>query len=95
VEPGSPFEGESWPGPVPLHRTKQGLMPPVKFRLGGFTQLSRIILAENSDGSVPAHMKGREGNLMVGTQIQSLGMPSPLDGASDAPTAGHPLCRFV
>jgi hypothetical protein len=50
---------------------------------------------ENSDGSVPDHMEGREGNLPVGTQIQSLRMSGPLDGALDAPAAGHPLCRYV
>jgi hypothetical protein len=69
VELGSPFRGESQPGQVPLHSTRQGLMPPVKFGPGGFTRLSLIILAKNPDDSVPAHMKGREGNLSVKTQI--------------------------
>jgi hypothetical protein len=44
---------------------------------------------------MPAHTKECEGNLLVGTQIWSLRVPGPLDGASDAPTAGHLLCRFV
>jgi hypothetical protein len=57
--------------------------------------ISRVILAENPDGSMPAHMKGHEGNLSVGTQIRGLRMPGPLDGALGAPTASHPLCRFV
>jgi hypothetical protein len=69
VEPGSPFGGESQPGQVPLHRIKQGLMPPspIKFGLGGFTCVSWVILVQNSDGSMPAHMKGREGNLPIET----------------------------
>jgi hypothetical protein len=45
-------------------------MPPsIKSGIGGFTRLSRVILAENLDGSMPAHIEGREGNLSVGTQI--------------------------
>jgi hypothetical protein len=42
-------------------------MPPlVKFRPGGFTRFSQLILVENSDGSMPAHMKGHEENLPIG-----------------------------
>jgi hypothetical protein len=48
---------------------------------GGFTRLFRVILAENPDGSMPAHTKGLEGNLVVQTQIQSMRMPGPLTGA--------------
>jgi hypothetical protein len=96
VEPGSPFGGESQSGQVPLHRIRQGVMPPlIKSGPGGFTHLSWVILAENPDGSMPAHTKGHEGNLPVGSQIQSLRMLSPLDGALGEPTAGHPLCRFI
>jgi hypothetical protein len=40
---------------------------PIRSELGGFTRLSQVILVENSDGSMPAHMKGREGNLLIGT----------------------------
>jgi hypothetical protein len=71
VEHGSPFEGESQPGQVPLHRIGQGLMPPplIKSRLGGFMRLSRVILAEKPVGSMPAHTKGHEGNILVGTHI--------------------------
>jgi hypothetical protein len=58
-------------------------------------RLSRIILAENPDGSMPAHMEGHEGKLLVETQIQSLRMSGFIDGAPDVPAAGHPLCRFV
>jgi hypothetical protein len=43
--------------------------PPIKSKLGGFKLLPWVILAENPDGSVLAHMKGHEGNLLVGTQI--------------------------
>jgi hypothetical protein len=50
---------------------------------------------ENLDGSVPAHMEGLEGNLLVRTQIQNLRMLTPLDGPLDASAAGHPLCHFV
>jgi hypothetical protein len=57
--------------------------------------LSRVILAGNPNGSMSAHMKGHEGNLPVKTQIQSLWMSGPLDGAPDAPTVGHPFCRFI
>jgi hypothetical protein len=69
VEPGSPFKGERQLGQVPLHRIKLGLMPPslIKFGLGGFTCLSRVILVQNSHGSMPAHMKGCEGNLLIET----------------------------
>jgi hypothetical protein len=42
-----------------------------------------------------AHTEGREGSLLVGTQIRSLRMSGPLVGAFDAPAAGHPLCHFV
>jgi hypothetical protein len=90
VEPGSPFRHEIQVGQVTLHRTIQGLMPPVKSRLDGFTHLSRIILAKNPDGSMPAHTKGCEGNLLLKTQIRSLRMSGPLDGAPDALTTGSP-----
>jgi hypothetical protein len=50
---------------------------------------------ENPDGPMPAHTKGREGNLSVMAQILSLRMPGPLNGAPGAPTAGHPLCHFI
>jgi hypothetical protein len=70
VEHGSPFWGQSQTGQVPLHRIRQGLMPPlIKSGSGGFTHLSWVILAENSDGSMLAHMKGRKGNLPIRTQI--------------------------
>jgi hypothetical protein len=58
-------------------------------------RLSRVILAENLDGSIPAHTKGHEGNLSVETQIQSLRIPGPLDGALGLPTTSQPLCCFV
>jgi hypothetical protein len=47
------------------------LMPPhpVTSRPVGFTHLSQAILEENTDDSVLAHTKGRERNLLVGTQI--------------------------
>jgi hypothetical protein len=70
VERGSPFGGESQPGQVPLHRIRHGPMPPqIKFEPSGFMRLSQVILAENPDGSKVAHTKGREGKLLVGTQI--------------------------
>jgi hypothetical protein len=50
---------------------------------------------ENPDGSILAHTKGHDGNVRVGTLIQSLSMSGPLDGAPGVPTTGHPLCRFV
>jgi hypothetical protein len=42
-------------------------MPPPLIKSGscGFMCLSRVILAENMDGSMPAHMDGSEGNLLV------------------------------
>jgi hypothetical protein len=69
-------QGESQPGQVPLHRIRQGLRPPPPMNSGpgDFTHLSRVILVENLDGSIPAHTKGREGNLSVRTQIRSLRM---------------------
>jgi hypothetical protein len=62
---------EIQPGQVPLHRIRQGLMPPspIKSGPGGFTCLSWVTLVENLDGSIPAHTEEREGNLPVGTQI--------------------------
>jgi hypothetical protein len=69
--------------------------PPIKSRPSGFTRLSSVILAENPDASMLAHTKGCEGNPLVGTQIRSLRMTGLLDGASNAPTAGHPLCHFA
>jgi hypothetical protein len=98
VEPGSPFRGESQLEQVPLKRIRQGLMtppPPIQSGPSGFTCLSQVILAENPDCSMPAHMKGREGNLPVETQRQSLRISGPLNGAPGAPTAGHPLCHFI
>jgi hypothetical protein len=44
---------------------------------------------------MPAHTKGREGNLLFETQIRSLRMSDHLDKALDALAAIHPLCRFV
>jgi hypothetical protein len=41
--------------------------PLIKSGLGGFTHLSWVILAKNSDSSMLAHMEGHEGNLPVGT----------------------------
>jgi hypothetical protein len=58
-------------------------------------RFSQIILEKYLDGLMLAHTKGREGNLPVGTQIQSLRMPGALDGASETPTVGHHLSRFV
>jgi hypothetical protein len=102
VEPGSPFRGESHLGQLlsigpDIHRTRQGQLPPssVKSELGGFTRLSQVILAEYSNGSMLAHMKGCEGNLSVETQIRSFRVPGPLDGAPNVLVAGHPLCHFV
>jgi hypothetical protein len=91
VEPRSPFGGESQLGQVPLHRIRQGLMPPIKSGSGGFTRLPQIIHAKNLDGSMSTHTEGHDGNLSFGTQIRSLRMSGPLDGASDAPATGHPL----
>jgi hypothetical protein len=93
---GSPFGVESLLGQLPLHRIRQGMMPPlIKSGTGGFTRLSWVILPKNLDSSMLAHKKACEGNLPVGTQIRSLRMLDSLDGALGAPTNGHPLCRFV
>jgi hypothetical protein len=73
----------------------RGYYPLVKSEPGGFTHLSQVILAENPDGSMPAHMKGREGNLTIGTQMRSLRVLGPLNGAPDAPVDGHSLCCFI
>jgi hypothetical protein len=70
-------------------------MPLVKFRPGGFMRLTRVILAEILDGSVLALTKGRGGDLPVRTQIRSLRMLGPLEGAMDVSGAGHPLCCFI
>jgi hypothetical protein len=50
---------------------------------------------ENLDELVLAHTEGREGNLLVETQIRSLRMLGPLDGAPDVLATGHPLCYFI
>jgi hypothetical protein len=55
-------------------------MPLVKSRPGCFKCLSWVILVENLDDSVPAHIKGREGNHLVGTQIRSLRVRVPFMG---------------
>jgi hypothetical protein len=44
---------------------------------------------------MPTHMERREGNLLIGTQIQSLRMSGPLDGSQVAPAASHPFYCFV
>jgi hypothetical protein len=56
--------------------------------------LSWVIHIENSDGSMPP-TEGHEGNLLVWTQIQSMMVSRPLDGAPDMPASGHPLCHLV
>jgi hypothetical protein len=71
------------------------MYPLIKSGPGGFSHLSRVILVENSDGLMPAHIEGHEVNLPVKTQIQSLRMLGPLDEVTDVPAVGHPLCRFV
>jgi hypothetical protein len=58
-------------------------------------RLSWVILEENSDVSVLAYTKGCEENLPIGTQIRSLRMSDPLNGALNAPAGGHPLCHFI
>jgi hypothetical protein len=71
-------------------------MPPlIKSESGGFKRVSQIISVENLDGLMAAHTEGRDRNLPFGTQIRSLMMLGPLNGAPDAPTASHPLCRFI
>jgi hypothetical protein len=44
---------------------------------------------------MPSHMKVHEGNILTGTQTQSLRMWSPLDGVLSALAVGHLLYRFV
>jgi hypothetical protein len=85
VEPRSPFGAESQPRQVPLHRIRQGLMPP----------RSNRGQAENSNVLMLAHTKGHEGNLPVGTQIRRLRISGPLDGEPDALDAGYLLFLFV
>jgi hypothetical protein len=50
---------------------------------------------ENPNGSVLAHTEVCEENILAETQIRSLRMLGPLDGAPDALVACHPLCHFV
>jgi hypothetical protein len=69
VETGSPFGGEIQPGKVPLHRIRQGLIPPpppIKSGLGGFMLLSQVIRTVNPDSKMPV-TEGLEGNLPVQT----------------------------
>jgi ABC-type transport system involved in multi-copper enzyme maturation permease subunit len=40
---------------------------------------------------MPTHMEGHEGNLLAGTQIQSLRVSSPLDGALESATCWLPF----
>jgi hypothetical protein len=96
VEPRSLFTGESQPGQVTLHRTRQWPMLPSQIRSRWF-QASFLgnPWRENPDSLVLAHTEGREGNLLIGTQIRSLRMPGLLDGALDALAADHPLCPFI
>jgi hypothetical protein len=58
-------------------------------------RLSQVILVKTPEVLMAAHMKGHESNLPVETQIRSLMMSGPLNGATDVPAAGHPLCCFV
>jgi hypothetical protein len=51
--------------------------PPIKSGLGGFTCLSWVILAENLDDLMLAHIEGREGNLPVGTHMKLEDARSP------------------
>jgi hypothetical protein len=57
--------------------------------------LEGLLKDDSGVGTRLAHTKGHEENLPVRTQIQSLRVLGPLDGVLGAPTAGHPLCRFV
>jgi hypothetical protein len=97
VEPGSPFVGESQPGQVPLHGTKQGPMPSTsQIRTRWFhASFSGNPWWENPNGSVPTHTEECEENLPVRTQIQSIRMLGPFDGALDTPATVNPLCRFI
>jgi hypothetical protein len=71
-------------------------MPPGPIQTRWFeASFSGIPWRENLDGSVLAHTEGREEILPAGTQIQNLRMSGPLDGAPNAPAAGHTLCRLV
>jgi hypothetical protein len=55
---------------VPLHKIRLELMPrTINFGPGGLMRLSRVILAEKPDSSMPAHTNGREGNLPAKAQI--------------------------
>jgi cellulase/cellobiase CelA1 len=65
-------------------------MPPIKSEPGGFKHLFWVIPSgENLDGSALTHTEGRKGNLLVRTQIRSLRISGPLDGAPDEPVAGQ------
>jgi hypothetical protein len=47
---------------------------------------------ENPNGSMPSHTKGHEGNLPIGTQIQSLRMPGPHIGVSGSVNCWSTFC---
>jgi hypothetical protein len=58
-------------------------MSPIKTGPGGFTHLSRVILAENPDSSMPAHMKGMKETYCSGPTVDpnfSILMPEPSVG---------------
>jgi hypothetical protein len=59
--------------------------------LGCFTHPSYLILVESQDSSMPAHTEGHEENLPTETQIRSLRMSGPLDGAPGVPTCHTPF----
>jgi hypothetical protein len=67
----------------------------MKFGPGGFTRLSWVFQAENTDGLMPAHTEGHDRNLFVGTQVLSLRILGPLDGAPGARQLLAILCVFV
>jgi hypothetical protein len=71
--------GESQQGQVPLHRTRQGLMPPRQI-LAMWFQVAFLgnPYRGNLDGYMPAHMEGREGNLSgrdSDTKLEGVGSP--------------------
>jgi hypothetical protein len=67
VDPPPLFSQEWWG-----HFLVWGVWFPSRLTLEGnrpYLEFWVVILAENPDGSMPAHTKGHEGNLPVGAQI--------------------------
>jgi hypothetical protein len=96
VELGSLFTSESQLGPILVHRTRQGLIPPlasIKSEPGGFNRLSRVIPIEKTlMARCQPTRRGMKETSRLGPRYQACGCRVLSMGPQKVPDAGHPFC---